>query len=370
MSWKYSWPVFGSLSDSVGQVLRLSFKNKLTIYMLTLYSIYAKERKAVVVGIFLAAFLSTLAVAAVFAFWELGDAFSGELRGILGVGRYVVFPPEGAKFTMGDAARAAAALCSDRAYGVAYVPVKVAYVNGTERWVTAAFVPRGAVEGVRLLEAVASRHVASEGDVFYVYVHNRPYMLTTSRVLEGALYVPGLSADLYLDAELLGASRFDVLVVEKGACGGVEDLRALFPRASVLDTDLLLSAFWGQLLLYLAGASAVAASSAAAVAALNYTLAMSTLYAHWKDFAVMRVVGMKRRQLLALAAMLFYAPALMGAATAAFLASGVHVEGFNIDVGAGAAKAAALVAAFSALPLIPAFRKLYALQPVEALRYE
>ncbi|ABP50641.1 MULTISPECIES: hypothetical protein [Pyrobaculum] len=280
------------------------------------------------------------------------------------------FSAQGAKFAGGDVVRAAAAVCSEHAYGVVYMPIKVVYFNGTERWITAAFVPRGAVEGVRLLEVAATRHVASEGEVLYVYVNNKPFLVTVTRALEGVIYIPGLSADLYLDAELLGASRFDVLVVEKGACGGAEDLTASFPGASVLDTDLLLSAFWGQRLLYLAGVSAVASSSAVAVAALNYTLTMSTLHAHWKDFAVMRVVGMKRRQLLTLAAMLFYAPALMGVVAAALLAAGVHIEGLNIDVGAGVAKAAVIVAVFSALLQIPAFLRLYALRPVEALRYE
>ena len=337
--------------------------------MLSIYSVYAEERRGLIVGIFLTAFLSTLALTAAFAFWDLGGALAAELRDLLGLGRYVIMSQEGAGLTWADVAKAAAAVCSDRSYGVTYLPLKIAYLNGTERWVTAAFLPRWAMEGIALLEVAASQALAREGDMLYAYISGKPLLVTVARALRGQIYVPGLSADLYLDSDLIGASHFNVIVVEKGSCGSVEDLRALFPGAVVLDTDALLTAFWGQLLIYLAGAAVVAASATAAVAAMSYALATSALQAHWKDFAIMRVLGMRKRQLLALAALLFYTPALSGVVAAAFLAGGLEGEGLG-GMAYSAIQAAAVVGASSALPLFPAFRRLYSMHPVEALRHE
>lgn len=63
--------------------------------MLSIYSVYAEERRGLIVGIFLTAFLSTLALTAAFAFWDLGGALAAELRDLLGLGRYVIMSQEG-----------------------------------------------------------------------------------------------------------------------------------------------------------------------------------------------------------------------------------------------------------------------------------
>jgi len=196
----------------------------------SLLPLYARGRRKVAVALF---FLSMLATAAALVMWGVGGALYGQLAELLGPGRYVVF---GGSFTDADLLAAVQAVCSLGGYGVVYRPVKVRYVNGSAAIFTAAFVPRGLMRGVEVLDAVALRHVAAAGDVVDVEVGGRWYQVRIAEVRDFSVFVPGLAADLYLDAEFLGLARYDVLVVEKGNCGGARELEALFPCAQVFDT--------------------------------------------------------------------------------------------------------------------------------------
>ncbi|MEZ0318948.1 MAG: hypothetical protein ABWK05_03010 [Pyrobaculum sp.] len=338
--------------------------------MLSLVSIYSRERRFLMLAIFFVSALASLAIAFTLAFVELGGGITSQLSEVLGAGRYIILKGEMDRpFTDADLAAALASVCSAEGYGVAYRPVYIQYLNGTRRAVTAAFVPTGAVEGVRFLEVVASGALASTGDSFYLDVGGRRYLVSVARVRPVGVYVPGLSADLYVDGALLGGARqYDVLVVGKGPCGGADVLKALFPKSEVLDADYVLGAFWGQLFLYLAAAGVVALSSAAAAASLTFTLASAFVASSFRDFAVMRVLGLKRRGLLALALAVLLTPSLGGVAVAALASASVYMAG--VELGPKMATSAAFVVLLTALSLLPSLVRLYRLRPVEALRYE
>lgn len=341
-------------------------KNSLLLFFVSLLSLYARGRRKIAVALFFLSMLATGATAAALVMWGVGGALYGQLAELLGPGRYVVF---GGSFSDADLLAAVQAVCSPGGYGVVYRPVKVRYVNGSVATFTAAFVPRGLMRGIEVLDAVALRHVAAAGDVVDVEVGGRWYQVRIAEVRDFTVFVPGLAADLYLDAELLGPARYDVLVVEKGNCGGARELEALFPRAQVFDADLVLTGVWSQLLAYLGATALVSASSIATAASLTYTAAALTLAASYKEFAVLRLLGLKRRSLVALMAALFLTPSAAGALVV-LLASLSVEDVLGVSVRLYTAASAALVTAASALSLAPTLRKLYSLTPLEAIRAE
>jgi ABC-type antimicrobial peptide transport system permease subunit len=123
----------------------------------------------------------------------------------------------------------------------------------------------------------------------------------------------------------------------------------------------------GQLLWYLGSAALVALSITAAVAALVYTYATTMYYTHFKEFAVLRTLGLKKRGLAALALMLFALPAA-GSLTATALALTVETPG--VSTAQTAPIQPAVVTAATLLASAPALRRLYAITPAEALRTE
>jgi ABC-type antimicrobial peptide transport system permease subunit len=125
---------------------------------------------------------------------------------------------------------------------------------------------------------------------------------------------------------------------------------------------------WGQLLLYLGSAALVALSTTAAVAALVYTYATTIYYTHFKEFAVIRTLGLRKRGLAALALMLFALPAAAGSLTATALA--LMVEAPGVSTAQIAPIPPAVVTAATLLASAPALRRLYAITPAEALRTE
>jgi ABC-type antimicrobial peptide transport system permease subunit len=156
------------------------------------------------------------------------------------------------------------------------------------------------------------------------------------------------------------------LVLQKAGRSCVKELRGLFPRAAVIDSDELMSALWGQLLLYLGSAALVALSTTAAVAALVYTYATTMYYTHFKEFAILRTLGLKKRGLVALALMLFALPAAAGSLTATALALAAP----GVSTAQIAPIPPAVVTAATLLASAPALRRLYAITPAEALRTE
>ena len=111
----------------------------------------------------------------------------------------------------------------------------------------------------------------------------------------------------------------------------------------------------------------MAPSTTPAVAAFVYTYATTMYYTHFKEFAILRTLGLKKRGLVALALMLFALPAA-GSLTATALA--LMVEAPGVSTAQIAPIPPAVVTAATLLASAPALRRLYAITPAEALRTE
>jgi len=241
------------------------------------------------------------------------------------------------------------------------------YPNGTTRTVTVAAVPAG-VRGVAGAAAVANAYYAKAGETYRVAAAGKELTIYVKEAAAQTASIAGLSADIYVDRALLGNLPYEYLVLQKAGRSCVKELRGLFPRAAVMDSDEFISALWGQLLLYLGSAALVALSTTAAVAALVYTYATTMYYTHFKEFAILRTLGLKKRGLAALALMLFALPAAAGSLTATALALAVEAPG--ISTAQIAPIPPAVVTAATLLASAPALRRLYAITPAEALRTE
>ncbi len=329
-----------------------------------IYLIYVSERRSVVVALFVLSFLGTVALVAVFVFWQLGGAIAADLERQLGAGTVVVL---GSSFTDRDLAVALSLGCFSGGYGISTVAGALRYPNGTSKDVTVVAVPAGTYGAVGVA-AIVNAYYAKSGQVYRLVVSEGEVMIYVKDVLRQMASLPGLSGDVYVDRALLGNPPYNALVLQKVGDGCVRELRGLFPGATVVDSDELISALWGQLLIYLGGAALVALSTTAAVGALIYTYATTMYYVHFKEFAILRTLGLKRRGLVALALMLFSLPAAAGAATAVVAALTLEMDG--VSTIHAALISAVLTTATSLLASLPATRRLYKITPAEALRVE
>ncbi len=111
----------------------------------------------------------------------------------------------------------------------------------------------------------------------------------------------------------------------------------------------------------------MALSTTAAATILVYTYAATVYYTHFKEFAILRTLWLKKRGLVALALMLFALPAA-GSLTATALALAVETSG--ISTAQIAPIPPTVVTAATLLASVPALRRLYAITPAETLRTE
>jgi|GEM_PF-1841714 len=329
-----------------------------------LYLLYVRERRGTVAALFLLSILGTVSLFAVFLFWQVGESIAGDIQRALGAGTVVVM---GGPFSDRDLAAALSLGCFSGGYGVSVATGVLRYPNGTTRTVTVAAVPAG-VRGVAGAAAVANAYYAKAGETYRVAAAGKELTIYVKEAAAQTASIAGLSADIYVDRALLGNLPYEYLVLQKAGRSCVKELRGLFPRAAVMDSDEFISALWGQLLLYLGSAALVALSTTAAVAALVYTYATTMYYTHFKEFAILRTLGLKKRGLAALALMLFALPAAAGSLTATALALAVEAPG--ISTAQIAPIPPAVVTAATLLASAPALRRLYAITPAEALRTE
>ncbi|AET33942.1 hypothetical protein [Pyrobaculum ferrireducens] len=334
--------------------------------MLSLYQIYLRERRGSVAALYVLSLLGFLASVAVVAFWSVGGRLGEDLRAQLGAGTVVV---AGGDFTEGDLARALSLGCFSEGYGVSFLQGVLVLPNGTRRGVVVGAVPSG-VMGASGAAATAFSLVAERGDVVMLEVEGRLVRLFVNSTFTRMFSLMGFSADVYVDRSVLGVGRYGALVLRKAGGGNcLEGLRALFPKAAVMDSDFVISALWGQLLVYLAAAGLVAVSVVTAVAALIYTLSTTLYFLHFKEFAVLRVLGLKKRGLLGLVSLLFFTPVAAGVLTGVPIALAAAASS-GLDPALSVGIPAAVLLASSTLASLPALRRLYALSPAAALRYE
>ncbi len=315
-------------------------------------------------ALFLLSMLGTVSLFAVLLFWQLGENIAGDIQRSLGAGTVVVM---GGPFSDRDLAAALSLSCFSGGYGVSVTTGVLRYPNGTTRTVTVAAVPAG-VRGVAGAAAVANAYHAKAGETYRVAAAGKELTIYVKEAVAQMAYMEGLYADIYVDRALLGDLPYNYLVLQKAGRSCVKELRGLFPRAAVEDSDELISSLWGQLLLYLGAAALVALSTTAAVAALVYTYATTMYYTHFKEFAILRTLGLKKRGLAALALMLFALPAAAGSLVATALALAVEAPG--VSTAQIAPIPLAVVTAATLLASAPALRRLYAITPAEALRTE
>lgn len=329
-----------------------------------LYLIYVRERRGVSVALFVLSLLGAVALVAVFAFWQLGTLVASDLEKQLGAGTVVVL---GSSFTDRDLAAALSLGCFSGGYGVSTIAGALRYPNGTSREIAVVAVPAG-VYGVVGAAAVANAYYAKSGEVYRLVVLGKETVIYVKDVKRQIAFLLGLSGDVYVDRALLGNPPYNALLLQKVDDSCVRELRGLFPGAAVIDSDELISALWGQLLVYLSGAALVALSTTAAVGALIYTYATTMYYTHFKEFAILRTLGLKRRGLAALALMLFSLPAVAGAVAATIAMLLIEIDG--VSASQAASISAAIIITTSLLAPLPALRRLYKITPAEALRTE
>jgi len=329
-----------------------------------LYLLYVRERRGTVAALFLLSILGTVSLFAVLLFWQVGERVTGDIQRSLGAGTVVVM---GGPFSDRDLAAALSLGCFSGGYGVSVATGVLRYPNGTTKTVTVAAVPAG-VRGVAGAAATANAYYAKAGETYRVAAAGKELTIYVKEAVVQMASMADLYADIYVDRALLGNLPYNYLVLQKAGRSCVKELRGLFPRAAVMDSDEFISALWGQLLLYLGSAALVALSTTAAVAALVYTYATTMYYTHFKEFAILRTLGLKKRGLAALALMLFALPAAAGSLTATALA--LTVEAPVVSTAQIALIPPAVVTVATLLASAPALRRLYAITPAEALRTE